>query len=789
MQTLWQDLRYAARMLIKKPGSTFIAILTLALGIGANTAIFSVVYGVLLKPLPYRDAERIVVANISPPDFRDLKAAIQSFDRIGLWASNLYNVTSGDETVQVQGAIVTPELLPQLTQPVLGRFWGPEEDLQPLAVISHDFWQSNFGGDATVIGKTIRLFGKPHTIVGVTPSEFQYPSRECKIWNTFGLAMAETPQQMENRQFRIFRAVAHLKPGVSVTQMQAEVGAISQRLQQQYPDTNAGVNISFTPLKERLVGDVSRALWILFATVGFVLLIACANIANLTLARLAVRERELAIRTALGAARGRVLRQLLTENLMLASFGGALGLLFAIWGLDALLKFNPDNIPRLIEVGLNTPVLLFTLAAVVVTGLIFGLVPAWQVTRGNVNQMLRDGGRGTLGQAHRRRLRGALVVAEVALSLIVLTGAGLLLKSFHRLLNVDAGFKAENLLTVNLGLVGVKDETRRIGVLREALARVAQVPGVVAASSGSALPPINAQRATRFAIEGLPPINNNIAYFISISPDYFRALGTTVHEGREFSTRDNERTARAVIINQFMARSLFPQESAVGKRVQIVNSEQSSEWREIIGVVADVRYSGLDDATTMTIYTPFAQTPFLWSYLMIRTAVPPTTLIPSVRQAIKASDPTLEPASLRPLDQLVSEAVAQPRFYTFLLGAFAVLAMVLSAVGIYGVLAYTVTQRRREIGVRLALGAARGAVLRMVLWQGLLLTLTGVVIGLVGAWAMTRLLESMLFEVSATDPATFAVISLLLVAIAMLACWLPARRATKVDPMIALRVE
>ncbi|MBS1791400.1 MAG: ABC transporter permease [Acidobacteria bacterium] len=791
MQTLWQDLRYGVRMLVKNPGFALIAVLTLALGIGANTAIFSVVYGVLLKPLPYKDAEHIVVANISPPDFRDVKEGSQSFDWMALWASNMYNVTFGGETVQVRGAIVTPELLPQLTQPILGRFWLPEEDRQALAVISYDFWQSHFGGSPDVLGQTIRLYGKPQTIIGVTPPEFQYPSRDFKLWNTFGAAMAEAPRQMENRQFRIFRAVAHLKPGVSRLQMQTDVETISQRLQQQYPDTNSKIRISFTPLYDRIVGDVSRALWVLLGTVGFVLLIACANVANLTLARMAVREREVAIRAALGAGRGRLLRQLLTESLLLAVLGGAAGLLLAIWGIDALVNFNPDDIPRLAEVRLNAPVLLFTLGATMLTGLIFGLVPAWQVSTGSLNQKLRDGGRGAFGHLKGNRLRNALVVTEIALSLIVLVGAGLLLKSFNRLLHVDTGFKAENLLTANLPMVEFKDSQQRTTILRDALARIAQLPGVEAASGGSALPPVTAQRATRFTVQGESSNESGgrSAYFIAVNPNYFHALGTSLREGREFTDRDDDKAAKTVIINQTLARNLFPNESALGKRVQLINSELSNDWREIVGVVADVRYSGLDDPNDSAIYTPFAQTPFLWSYLMIRTTVPPQSLVAGVRDAIKSANSALEPTGFMPMKQLVSSSVAQPRFYTFLLGAFAALALALAAVGIYGVLAYSVTQRTREIGVRLALGAGQRSVLRLVLKQGLALALIGSVIGLIGALALTRLMSALLFEVSVTDPLTYGSVSALLILVVLMACWIPARRAAKVDPIIALRYE
>jgi putative ABC transport system permease protein len=787
---MFQDLRFGVRMLLKHKGFTFITVLTLALGIGANTAIFSVVYGVLLKPLPYQDAERVVViTGISQPDFRDVKASSRSFDWMAMWAPDTLNVTVDDETKEVAGAFVSPELLPMLSQPALGRLWRADEDTQPLAVLSHDYWQSDFGGEANVIGKTIRLYGKPHTVVGVMPPEFQFPNRVFKIWNTLGAANIEALRQMENRQLRVFGAVAHLKPGVTLTAAQAEMDTISQQLQRQYPDTNSGMQIRFASLYERIVGDAQSILWILLATVGFVLLIACANVANMTLSRMATREREIAIRTALGAGRRRVVRQLATESLLLAVIGGLFGLLLANWGLDALAALNPDNLPRLTDVRINLPVLLFTLGVSVGAGLIFGMVPAWQATRGNLNQMLREGGRGALGNAKGNRLRGALVVTEVALALMALAGAGLLLKSFNRLLGVDTGFKAENLLTVSLPMVGLASPLQRANVTREALARIAQIPGVQGASGVSALPPMGAYRETRFTVQGLPSDDGKprSAYFITVGQDYFRTLGTTLYEGREFTGRDDVNAAKVVVINRALARTLFPNQSAVGKRLRLVNSEQSNEWREIVGVAGEVRYSGLDDPSEAAIYTPFAQTPFLWANLMIRTNVPPQSLIQSVRSAVKSVEPALEPGSFRTMEELVSDSVSQPRLYTTLLGAFALLALILAAIGIYGVIAYAVAQRTHEIGVRLALGAQAADVLRMVLRQGMTPVLLGLGLGLAGALATTRLLVNQLFGVTATDPATFAGVSFLLTFVALLACYLPARKATKVDPMIALR--
>jgi putative ABC transport system permease protein len=481
----------------------------------------------------------------------------------------------------------------------------------------------------------------------------------------------------------------------------------------------------------------------------------------------------------------------MTECLLLAFVGGLFGALLATWGLDSLVAFNPGNIPRLSGVGVNATALSFTLAASVVTGLIFGLVPAWQASRGNLHQTLREGGRGSAGNVKSARLRSALVIAEVALSLVALIGAGLLIKSFNRLLSVEAGFVAENLLTANLTLVEFKDPQRRANLTREVIARVSQIPGVQAVGGGTALPPVTAQRVTRFAAQGALNDGGGLraAYFIAASPDYFRALGTPLVEGRDFTDRDGGGAAKVLIINRNLARDLFPNENAIGKRLQLVNSELSDEWREIVGVVGDVRYSGLGDTGVNTIYTPFAQTPFMWSNLMIRTSVPPQTLIQSVRGAVASVNSSLPPANFRTMEQLVSDSVARPRFNTVLLAAFAALALALAAVGIYGVIAYSVSRRAQEIGVRMALGARKSDVIRLVLKQGMKPAVAGAALGLIGAWAATRLMSGMLFEVSATDPSTFTVITLTLMTVALLACYIPARRATKVDPMVALREE
>jgi predicted permease len=788
---LRQDLLYALRSFRRNPGFTAVALLTLALGIGANTAMFSLVRGVLLRSLPYRDAERIVTANVSLPDFEDLRQA-SALDGAAVWGSNLYLLGGDGPAEQVRGATVSADFFPLLGSAAIGRALGPGDGREKVVVLGHGLWTRRFAADPRVLGTSVRLSADLYTIVGVMPAEFQYPSSQFEVWVPMGPALDVAPQQAKNRSLRIFRALLRLAPGVSLRQAQAEADAIAQRLEAEHRDTNEGIRLTLVPLYERLVGGVRRALLVLMGVVALVLLIAAANVANLLLARAKTREREIAVRTALGAGRGRIVRQLLTESLFLACGGSALGVVLAYWLLQLLPALAVSQVPRLSSVRVDVGVLGFTAAVAIATGLLFGLAPAWQASRLDDGMRgLREAGRGSAGGSVARRVRASLTAAEVALALVVLIGAGLLGQSLVRLLRVDAGFVADRLLTFNVQYVAPCTPEKRAQLAAEVVARVAKFPGVVAAGGGTALPPMTAQRGTGFVAEGARDgsVAARRAYFIGVLPGYFRALGTRLVEGRDVKDTDAAGAPEVILVNRSLARRLYGSESALGRRIRLVNPEYAGSWRTVVGVVDDVRYSGLDDPGEAALYTPFAQTPFLWSYVMVRSAGPPMALAASLRDAVRSVDPGLEAAAVKPMSDVVAETVVQPRFNVLLLSAFALLALVLAAVGIYGVVAYSVVQRTREIGVRVALGATRGDVLRLVTGEGLRMAGLGVVLGLFGAAAASRLLTALLFEVRPGDPATFALAALFLVLVAAAASAVPAWRATRLAPVVALHTE
>ncbi len=783
------DIRYALRTLRRTPGFTLVAALTLALGIGATTAIFSVVNAVLLRPLPYRDADRLVTIRGSLPDLRDLEAASQSYEDTAIWASNLYNLGSDAGTRQVMGGVVSRTLLPLLgVQPILGRNFTVDDDRQETVIIGYGLWQSRFGGDPGVLGRRIDLSGTPHTVVGVAPNGFRFPGSAFQLWTPLGVLEQKAAAQARDRSLRIFSAVARLRTGATLPRAQAEADAISQQLAAAYPPTNEGVHLTVEALYDRLVGNVRPALTILLATVGLLLLIACANVANLMLARTTVRGREMAIRIALGAGRGRLLRQLIIESLVLAIGGGTLGLLVAMWGIDLLPAALESHLPRAEGIRLDGVVLTFTLGATLLTGLFFGLAPALQ-TATEPFASLKEGARGLAIGARGRRVRRAIVMVETALAVVVLVGAGLLVRSFLSLTARDAGFAPGDLLSFNVQLIKVPEASRAqaAAVLME---RLGALPGVETAGAATGLPVVTPQRGTRFAVEGRTlTAEQDGAYFIAATPGYFEALRTPVLQGRAIDSRDVAGGAPVVVVNRLLASQLFPDGDAVGRRLRLVNPEQSDAWRTIVGVVGDVRYRGLEEDTQPTLYTPFAQTPFMWLYVMVRTPVVSESMVRSLREATSSAHPSLTAADARPMREVLAETVAQPRFNMLLVSSFAVLAVLLSAIGIYGVVAYSVARRTQEIGIRMALGAERADVLRMVLAEGVAMAAAGVMLGLAACAAMTRLMSGLLVGIAPRDPVAFAAGAGLLLAVAVLASFVPAHRATRVEPVTALRAE
>jgi putative ABC transport system permease protein len=815
MESLRQDLGYGLRTLVKNPGFTIVAVLALALGTGANTAIFSVINGVLLRPLPFREPDRLVMvwtnntksnqpqSAISAPDFLDYRDN-GVFEQIACLSYDDFNLTGGDQPEHVPGTMVSANFFSVLgVTPQFGRAFLPNEDqagADRVVIISNALWKRRFGRDPALLNQTIQLNGAGFTVVGVAPPEFQSPEKGDELWVPMSFDGADRlripsisgPEDLKKRGRRFLKAVARLEPGVALNSAQAEMSTIAGRLEEQYPDSNAGIGINLVPLHRQVVGDIKPALLLLLAAVGLVLLIACANVANLLLARAAARQKEIAIRVALGAGRARLIRQLLTESVMLAIVGGALGLVLAWVGLRVLVRINPANVPRLDEIGIDGYVLGFTMLVSVLTGLLFGLVPALQASRPDLNETLKEGARGSTGGIGRQRVRNILVVTEVALTQMLLIGAGLMIKSFYSLQQVNPGFNADRILTMQVTLPPLKyaEETQITAFYEQALKRIEALPGVQAASAATSLPLTGNSITRRFTIDGRAPASTNerlAATYFAISPDYFRAMGIRLVSGRSFSEQDRDKSQPVIIINDTMRRRFWPSDEPIGKHLSIV--AEAGVSREIVGVVADVKHSSLDAESGLEIYEPYLQFPWNFMALAVRTAADPLRLAPVVRDEILAIDRGQPVYDVKTMAEIVGDSVSQPRLYMLLLGIFAAIALVLSAVGIYGVMNYAVNQRRHEIGIRMAIGAQPSDILKMVVGQGMLLASIGVAIGVLAALFLGRIIEVLLFGVSGRDLMTFVGFPIVLVLVSLLSTYVPARRATRVDPMIALRAE
>jgi putative ABC transport system permease protein len=813
MDTLLKDIRHGIRGLLKRPGFTAIAVITLALGIGANTAIFSVVNTVLLRPLPFPEPERLVqLGEGSPtdhpergvfsfPDFKDLQAQTQTLEYVaGYLNSGAIASTEGQESERILGADVSPEYFGVLgVKPQLGNTFTAEENHANASVvlISHSLWQRRFGGSPQVIGKQIKLGITSMTIIGVMPAGFEFPFRveHQDFWEPINDRPSAERGQRDSRMLNV---IGRTRPGVSVAQANAELRTIANRLTQQYPGSNTDVVIAAAPLHKELTGDVQPALLILLGAVAFVLLIACANVANLSLAKATARKKEIAIRSALGASRLRIMRQLLVESLMLALIGGAVGLLLATWGVALLIAVGPSNIPRLQQVGLDSKVLLFTLLLSTLVGLAFGLVPALQVSKTDLNDALKDASRGTTENIRRNRARSFLVISEVALSLILLIGAGLLLKSFVRLLQTRPGFDANSVVAFDIPLSRQRYDTpeKQADFFHRLIDRTKALPGVQSVGVVNLLPLGNSDEALTFNIAGRPPFPPGaeaVANYTVVSPGYFEALKIPLLQGRLLGAEDRDKTPPVILISESLAREYFGSQSPLGQRILIDSDSGNPEDvipREVVGIVGDVRRESLEVAPVPEFYLPYEQAPLRRMNLVVRTSADnPNGVTAMLRSALKEMDRDQIIWQTRTLDQLVVASIAGRRFNMLLLSLFACLALILAALGIYGVMAYSVTRRTHEIGVRMALGAQVFDVLKLVVMDGMVLAVIGVAIGLGGAFALTRLMSTLLFGVKPTDALIFFSISLSLLAVALFACYIPAQRAARVDPLVALRYE
>ncbi len=796
------DLKYAVRMLVKNPGFTTVAVLALALGVGANTAIFSVVNGVLLRPLNYPEPDRLVQLNesnvklgfpifsVAPGTFLDWQEQNRVFDGLAAISGNSMNLTGGDKPEKVLGLRVSANLFSVLkVKPELGRLFLPEEDAvgrNDVVLLSRSLWQKRFGGDKEILGKQITLNGQSRTVVGVVETP---PTFHAALWVPMSLNIDE----QENRGGHYLGVLGRLKPGVSLEQARADMASIAGNLERQYPDSKQGWSVLVQSMLETEVGDTRPALAVLVWAVALVLLIGCANVANLLMAKASSRQKEFAIRAVLGAGRGRLIRQLLTESLLLGLSGGGVGLVLAMLGLGVFQRMAPGNLPRMDEVRLDGQVLAFTLLVSLATGIVFGLLPAWQATRTEVNEPLKEGGRGMTESRGRNRLRSGLVITEIALSLVLLIDAGLLIRSFVRLNNEPAGFQTSHLLAVDVGLpeVKYKDGREQAAFFDDLLDRLTHLPGVESVGAVSALPFSGANGWYSVSVDGRPapaPGEPASAAYREISAGYFRTLKLPLIAGREFSDQDRESSPGVVVVNQAFARAFFPKEEALGRRIQVSEGPGPNPC-EIVGIIRDVKNFGLAEKVVPEMYYPYRQRSSGYFSVLVRAKGDPASMANSLRDAVLAIDRDQPVHNIRTMDQLVVNSLAGRRFMMTLLGIFAGVALILCAIGIYGLISYTVAQRTHEFGIRMALGARASDVLQLVLRQGVRLALAGLILGAVGAWAGTRLLANQLYGIEAHDPVTFVLGMVVLGAVALLACLIPARRAAKVDPMVALRDE
>ena len=821
MDTLLLDLRYAFRALRRAPGFTLVAVLTLALGIGTNTAIFSVINAVLLRPLAYQSPEQLVAlrglvdvrgvndAGNSAPEFLNYRTDVPGIaDAAAVWPINI-NLTGFGTPERVQAAVVSDNYTQVLgVTPILGRAFTPEDDggrIGYVALISYDLWQRRFGGEASVIGRTVRLDDDPITIIGVMPKDFRHPMERgaspMELWAPIDLANPD-PNFVNNRSFRMLEVIGRLKPGVTPTEVQAQLDVLTSRFATQYPDhypASLKWRASAIPLAERVIGDVKPALFVLLGAVGFVLLIACVNVANLMLTRATGRGREIAIRTALGSSRGRMIRQLLTESVLLALAGGGLGLLIAIWGTSALSDLSTLYLPRARDIRVDGVVLAFTAAASVLTGVIFGLMPAVQGSRSDLQSVLKDAGRGTSAGGSRARMRAALVVVEVAVALVLVAGAGLLLRSFQRLVSVEPGFDPARVLALQVWLPWPNDPEKgrfftpaqRLDFYDRLKGAIAAVPGVEGVALASHLP-LKGNRQTSFTIEGqatLPDQQPNRAEFRTVSPDYFATMRIPVLRGNGLPPVDDSLSTTTIVINETMADKYWPGENPVGRRIQLGRGGGQAPMFTIAGVVGDVRQVNLESPPREEMMMSYRRGPGQQMSFVVRTGGNPLALRGQVLQAIHRVDPEQPVFGVMSMDQLLAEASAPRRFSLLLLSIFATMALLLSAIGIYGVMSYTTTQRRQEIGIRMALGAVSRDVFRLVVGQGMRLVALGLAIGLVGAWLLSRVLSRQLYEITPRDPVTYIGAAVVLGLVALAASYIPARRAMQVHPMESMRGE